>query len=110
MRFYGAVGYATSTETSPGVWKDVITEQLYFGDVVRNSRRLDPPPSVPPELNSNLTLDNQFSIVGDAEAYENFLTMRYVVWENVYWRITNVLVQRPRLILTVGGIWDGVKA
>lgn len=110
MRFYGAVGYADSSETVPGVWKDTITELLYFGDVVRNSRRLDPPPSVPPELNSNLTLDNQFSIVGDAEAYENFLKMRYVIWEGVYWRITNVLVQRPRLILTVGGIWDGVKA
>lgn len=110
MRFSGVVGYAVSTETSPGVWTDVMTEKPYFGDVVTNSRRLEAPSMVPPVANPGIALSNSFSIVADAEAYENTLNMRYVIWDSVYWQITDVAVQRPRLILTVGGQWNGNKA
>lgn len=110
MRFHGAVGYATSAETSPGVWTDVITEVMYYGDVVRNSRRLDPPPTVPPQENSDISLENSFSIMADEAAYANYTKMRYVVWQGDYWRVSNVEVRRPRLILTVGGIWNGRRA
>ena len=107
MRFHGTVGYATSVESSPGVWIEAITETAYFGDVVRNSRRLENPPQVPPTLNANLALENSFSILADDEAYANFMKMRYVGWEGSRWTITNVEVRRPRLILTIGGLWNG---
>lgn len=107
MRFHGTVGYAVSTETAPGVWQDVITEKAYYGDVVRNARRLVPPSLIPPELNSNLTLENSFSILGDADAYANYKNFRYVNWEGNRWTITNVEVMRPRLILTIGELWNG---
>ena len=110
MRFSGAVGYANSEETSPGVWQDVITEITYFGDVVRGDRRMVTPSQVPPVLNAGLTLDNSFSILGDAYAYENYIKMRYIKWEENVWQITNVEIQRPRLILTIGGRWDGNTA
>lgn len=110
MRFSGTVGFATSVETSPGVWKDTITEKPYFGDVIRNTRHLEAPPMVPPTENSNISLENSFSIVADAVALVNYRDMRYVKWENNYWRITNVEVRRPRLILTIGGVWNGNKA
>ena len=110
MRFSGTVGYAVSTETAPGVWTDVVTEKSYFGDVVMNSRRLEPPSMVPPVANSGISLNDSFSIVADADAYENFLNMRYVLWKGIYWQITNAAVQRPRVILTVGGQWNGNKA
>lgn len=107
MRFYGAVGYANSVEKSPGVWQEVITEISYYGDVVQNSRRLEPPPQVPPTLNANVSLGNSFSIMADAYAYNNFVNMRYVCWKGKNWTITNVDVHRPRLILTIGGLWNG---
>lgn len=110
MRFSGTVGFAVSAETSPGVWTDVITERKYFGDIVRSSRRLEGPAQVPPETNANVALGNSFSIVADAMAYENYQHMRYVKWNGGYWTITDVEVQRPRLILTVGGGWNGNKA
>jgi hypothetical protein len=110
MRFSGTVGFATSEEAAPGVWKDVITERTYFGDVVRNSRGMESPSLVPPELNVNLALANSFSILADADAYADFMQMRYVQWEGSYWKITNVEVRRPRLILTIGGQWDGDTA
>jgi hypothetical protein len=110
MRFSGAVGYATSEETAPGVYEQIITEKVYYGDVIRNDRRLVPPSQVPPVLNVGLSLENSFSIVGDADAYANYLNMRYVRWEGTVWQITNVEVRRPRLVLTVGGQWNGNTA
>lgn len=110
MRFSGVVGYAVSTETVPGIWTDVVTEKTYFGNVVTNSRRLEPPPMVPPEANSGISLSNSFSIVADADAYENYLNMRYVIWEGVYWTITDAAIQRPRIVLTIGGQWNGITA
>lgn len=110
MRFAGAVGYVTPQETVPGVWTDVVTEVTYYGDVIRQSRRLDPPSQVPPVVSNDISLENQFSILADEAAYANFKQMRYIVWEGVHWTISNVEVRRPRLILTVGGIWNGNTA
>jgi hypothetical protein len=110
MRFHGTVGYAVDEETSPGVWTEVVTEKAYYGDVIRNARRLEAPLLVPPMANGRLTLENSFSIVADADAYANFLQFRYVEWEGIRWTITNVEVKRPRLILTIGDPWNGNTA
>lgn len=104
MRFYGAVGYATSQEVTPGVWKDVITEINYQGDVFRDSRRLE---SSAETLNNNISVENSFSILADAYALENFLDMRYIVWQGHRWTVATVEDRRPRLILTIGGLWNG---
>lgn len=102
-KFYGAVGYAETTETSPGVWTETITERKYYGDVTRMSRRLENGE----HLNSNVTVNNLISIVADGFAYENILAMRYVEWLGTRWKITDVEVQRPRLVLTIGGVYNG---
>jgi hypothetical protein len=107
MRFSGTVGFATPTEESPGVWKDVIVERSYFGDVIRDSRRLGAPLLVPPETAGTISVENQFSIVGDAMAYENFMHIRYVNWQDIRWEVTDVEVRRPRLVLSIGGLWNG---
>ena len=107
MRFSGAVGYAADAETTPGVWTEVITEHNYYGDVFKMSRRLESASQVPPTTSNNIALGNSFSIVGDEQAFGNFMNMRYVVWQGSRWTITDVTVQRPRLILTIGDLWNG---
>jgi hypothetical protein len=102
-RFYGLIGYAETKETSPGVWTEVITERNYYGDVIKNSRRLQ----AGENLNDDLTVNNQISIVADPFAYQNFHTMRYIKWMGASWKITTVDVQRPRLILSIGGVYNG---
>lgn len=102
-KFYGIIGYAVSTETAPGVWTDVITEKTYYGDVIRNARRLE----VGEGLNDNINISNLISIVSDPYATQNFHTMKYVRYMGADWKITNVDVQRPRLILTIGGVYNG---
>jgi hypothetical protein len=104
MRFHGSVGYATSEETSPGVWRDIMTERSYFGDVIKAARRLETPLGTP---NNDISVENSIAIVADAFALDNFTTMRYVSWNGKLWTITDVEIRRPRLILTIGGLWNG---
>lgn len=103
MRFYGVVGYATQTEIRPGVWEDSITEKPYFGDVIRPARQVEPGEGV----NDNLTVTHSISVVADAFATEHFFAIRYVRWSGILWKVTEVEVQRPRLILRLGGVYNG---
>lgn len=103
MKFYGNIGYGLQTEIRPGVWDDSITERPYFGDVVRSTRRL----ADGAEINNDLTVSNSISVVADAFANDNFLAMRYVEWNGVRWVISSATIQRPRLVLELGGVYNG---
>lgn len=102
-KFYGAIGYGKSIETSSGVWEDQITERMYYGDLIRNSRRLQSSGN----LNDNINISNQISIIADPYANENFHLMKYASFMGTKWKITDIEVQYPRLILTVGGVYNG---
>lgn len=104
-KYYGKIGYATSEEVKPGVWKKRITEQEYFGDVIRNTRRLQSSGN----LNDNIIVSNEISIVADPFANENFHSMLYVEFMGAKWKISNVEVQYPRLILTIGEVYNNVE-
>ena len=106
-KFYGKVGYGpTSVETAPGVWNEVMVEVAYFGDVVRNSRKLQSGESV----NDDLSVSNSISIVADAYANEHFFAIRYVEWMGGLWKVSDVEVQAPRLLLRLGGVYNGPTA
>lgn len=102
-RFYGKVGYVKQEETSPGIWEEISEEKNYYGDITKAYRRLDGSKY----LNDNISVSNNISIVADAYAYNNIFAIRYVIWMGSKWKVTNVEVQRPRLILTLGGIYNG---
>jgi len=102
-KWFGKVGYAETIETKPGVWKEEITIREYFGDLTRNTRRLQSSGN----LNDNITIANEISIVADPFAYQNFHAMRYAELMGIKWKISNVEVQYPRLILTLGDVYNG---
>ena len=105
-KFFGVVGYAQSVEVRPGVWKDVITERKYYGDEVRPTRRLDEVEKV----NFDISTDTSLSIMADAYANEHFFAIRYVEWAGVRWVVTTVTPMRPRLLLRLGGVYNGATA
>lgn len=102
-KFYGAVGYAVTEETSPGVWTDKIVEKMYSGDLIRNYSRSESSGGV----NDNINVSNNISIIADPYANENFHQMRYVEFMGTKWKIVSVDVQYPRLILILGGVYNG---
>lgn len=104
-RFSGEVGYGDAVEDPPGSgkWVDDINEYLYFGDVIRNARTLNEGEKV----NGDITVVNSISIVADQFANENFLKIKYVKWMGVLWTVTSVEVRAPRLILSLGSVYNG---
>lgn len=102
-KFYGEIGYAVVNESAPGVHRNEIIEREYFGDIIRNTRRLQPSD----QLNDNINISNEISIIADPYANENFHSMQYVKFMGTKWKITNVEVLYPRLVLTVGGVYNG---
>lgn len=105
-RFYGKVGYGVTVETAPGVHEDVITEFPYFGDIVRNSLKFREGQGV----NNDLSVGHSISVVADKYANEHFFAIRYVEWAGALWTVTEVEVQSPRLILRLGGVYNGPTA
>lgn len=104
-RFHGNVGYGETQEipANSGVWKDVVTERDYYGDVIRNTRRLDPGEGV----NSDISVENSISILADEYAFEHWHQIKYVQWEGHLWTVPSVELQRPRLILRIGKVYNG---
>lgn len=101
-KFYGIIGYAESVEVEPGIWEARMTERRYYGDLIRNTRRLQSSDKV----NDDITTSNEISILADPFAYENFHSMRYAEFMGIKWKIINVDVQYPRLILSLGGVYN----
>ena len=102
-KIYGKIGYGQTVETSDGVYEETITIRNYYGELLRNSRTLQSSDSV----NDNINIANQISIIADPFANNNFHSMRYIEFRGSKWKITNVEVQYPRLILTIGGVYNG---
>lgn len=102
-KFHGFIGFAQTVETAPGVFKEQMTEREYVGDFMRLSQNF----SGSENLNQNMTLSARVSVVADPFAFANISTIRYVKWEEVAWKVSSIEHQRPRLILSLGGVYNG---
>lgn len=102
-KYYGKVGYAVTEETTPGVWTERIIERNYKGDVRRMAKRWEGEDKV----NDNLDISNEISIISDPYAEQHFHQIRYIAWAGALWKVKSVTVERPRLRLTIGGVYNG---
>jgi hypothetical protein len=103
-KFKGVVGFADNAETEPGIYDEVITERRYSGDLLRNNRRLESSGNI----NDNINISNEISILADAYAFHHFHAIRYVEFEGAKWKVSSVdATKRPRLVLTIGGLYNG---
>lgn len=103
-RYSGRVGFATQVETAPDVFKDVITERRYKGDVERDALRLE---EVPDKVNDDLSLGNAISLMVDSYGRDHFHAIRYIEWAGVLWTVRSAEVKHPRLIVRMGGKYNG---
>lgn len=102
-KFYGPIGFIESSETRPGVSIDSPVEHIYRGDVISRSFRYQNGLSV----NDNISVSNQISILADPYAREHFHTIKYVKWMGTAWEVVTVSEQYPRLVITLGGVYNG---
>lgn len=104
-KFYGEIGYGEAYENpkNSGIWVDCIAEYPYFGEVIRNTRKLDSGEN----LNNDISVGNSISIVADQYANEHFFDIKYVRWAGTLWSVSTVEVKSPRLILNLGSVYNG---
>lgn len=105
-KFFGAIGFCETVETAPGVWEEKFVEKKYYGDVRRSIRKLEMGEGV----NDNININNEISIIADPYADHHFYAIRYVEWKGTKWKVSTVEVMRPRLILSLGGIYNENQA
>ena len=102
-KWHGVIGCIETKETTPGVWTPVVTERNYSGDLLRSSNRWVPSQD---STNDNLNANHQISIIADAFANENCRSMKYVEFMGNKWKITSIEMNFPRLILSIGGVYN----
>lgn len=106
-KFYGKVGFALgSIETSPGIWNMKYDERNYYGDILKDSRNWESSEST----NDNLIVTNRISIMADPYAYKHLGAMRYIELYGEKWLIKSTEIARPRLVLTLGGVFTDEQA
>ena len=103
-KWFGKIGYAETAETAPGVHMPQETVREYFGDVIRNSTRWAGNSN---STNDDLTVNSQISIVADPFAIDKFYSMKWIEFMGAKWKVSNVEPQPPRLLITLGGVWNG---
>lgn len=106
MKFYGKIGFGETVEKSDGIWVDTIVEKDYYGDILKNVKRSEDAAKV----NDDISISNQLSIVFDPYLTNHFHAIKYVTMFGTNWKVTSVEVQFPRLLLTLGGVYNGQTA
>lgn len=105
-KWRGRIGYAVDFETAPGVWRQKIVERMATGDLERVARRYESTEN----LNDDLVMSHQISVILDAYMSQHFATIKYVWWGGARWRVNYVEVRHPRLTLTIGKVYNGPTA
>lgn len=102
-KFYGKIGFRTTTETTPGVWTKSFVEREYCGDILKNVRRNSHGEST----NDDVVIQNTFSLISDPYAISHCNEMKYLEWEGIRWKIESADIEYPRILLTLGGEYNG---
>lgn len=106
MRYYGKIGYVVQGEDPehPGVIRPTVVERNAYGDVKRVKKT-----NVSTEnFNSDIRLDNEFSILYDKYMEEHYANIAYICMNGVKWAVSSVDVSNPpRFGISVNGVYNG---
>lgn len=107
MRFYDIIGFGVTEpkDEDSDVWIPTLIEKKYYGDVIRNSRRLQALEYT--STNDDVSISNQISLMADEFALQHFHEIRYAVFMGTKWKVSDIEFQGPRLLLTLGGVYNG---
>ena len=103
-RFHGSIGFSTTVEERPGIFVEKYIERDYKGDVRRKSYRWSPGE----QLNDNLDINNEISIISDFFSRSNFGAIRYVRWMGQVFEVTSATIDPDthRITLELGGVFN----
>ena len=104
-RFRNLVGFFTDGKLVGGVWKEDVVERPYGGKILNETLSSTESSE---KYHEDVRLQSRVSIVADSYAFENIPQIKYVIDEDGdAWQVTSVEIKRPRLILSLGGLYNG---
>lgn len=108
MRFAGLVGYIETEETSPGIHLPVETTRKMRGDVLSaKTQNSQDGRTTETSLYKDIRLSHRFSLVGDAYSFKNYMYLKWIIVEGHKWEVSSVEIQSPRLLISIGGLYNG---
>ncbi len=102
-KFHGNIGFTEQYQSKPGVFTERIIEREYYGNTLESRFNAN---TTSDKVNDDLVINNKISVVANDYAFRNFHFMKYIVYMGVKWEIKSVEVQYPRLILSIGGVYN----
>ena len=107
-KWFGKIGFVMTVqdEVRPSKWIEKVVEKEFYGEVIKNYRRWEQGLST----NDDTNISNQISVLADGFAINNLQYMKYIEFSGAFWKINSIDIQAPRLILGIGGVWNGKRA
>jgi len=102
-RFWGSIGISRGpVETAPGVFKQNIEEVSVTGEMRQLHLRW-------PQagMREGLSAKHVLSVVTPEDSVIDFTEVVYIVWQSRKWSVTSIQYKRPRVELTLGGLYNG---
>lgn len=105
MKYYGKIGFVYTVEepAESGIWVEKKIEKPYYGDILKPTRRWENTE----DINKDLIVTNELSIMADPFLYEHYSNIRFVEFLGTNWQVNSIQIDRPRLTLTLGGLYNG---
>lgn len=102
-RFRGPIGINRGVvETAPGIFTPYIDEVVVYGEIRNVGTRWS-------QQNASETVKAQhlLSVVTPEDSDIDFNEVVYVYWKRRKWAVTSIKYARPRVDLTLGGLYNG---
>lgn len=101
-RYLGFIGINRgAVETAPGIFTEVIDAIEVSGEM-RQSRATWPQAG----MRDGVQLAHVLSIVAPEDSDVDFNEVVYIEWQNHKWAVTQIQYKRPRVELSLGGLYD----
>lgn len=94
-----------NVETRPGVWKMQPVELPYRAKILTYNKDYD----TGEEVNDDLKLRNRYEIVMKDTALD-YQDMKYIIVKGKKWRVSALEFLAVRIIITLGGVYNGGQA
>lgn len=104
-RYSGKIGFASQKRIDDRT-EEVIIEQVLYGDILTEAVKS----AIADTINPQFSIGNSISLVANPFAFENAYAIRYAVYLGKRWSVAEVKINAPRIILRLGGIYNGPEA
>ncbi len=102
-RFRGSIGINRgSVETSPGIFEPSIEELEVTGEMRNPSARWPAH-----QQGGSVSARHALSIVTPEDSIVDYTEVVYVIWQSQKWSVVSIQYKRPRIELTLGGLYNG---